>query len=73
MVDWIRRWRRWLGMCAVLVTLMLVLACTTRRGMEPEPVRYNIYVTAGGYCSGGVQWRDVLYVYDADSLELLDS
>ena len=56
-----------------VVALGLVAACTSRRGMEPEPVRYNIYVTAGGYDPGGVHWRNVLYVYDADSLHLLDS
>ena len=61
--------RKTLGLAA----LLLILACTSRRGLEPKPVNYNIYVTTGGYYPGGEQWRDVLYVYDADSLELLDS
>jgi len=54
-----------------LVALGLAVACTSRRGVEPEPAGYNIYV-------GLRQWEgeeeiNRLYAIDADSLTIVDS
>ncbi|HUU45052.1 MAG TPA: WD40 repeat domain-containing protein [Acidobacteriota bacterium] len=54
-----------------LVVIGLALACTSRRGMDPEPLPYGIYVAATDYSITPV--RFLVYVYDADSLQLLDS
>jgi len=43
----------------------LALACATERGLEPKPVRYNIYANENH--TGNI------YVIDADSLTVVDS
>ena len=56
-----------------LIALGLFLGCVSRRGLEPGPVRYNIYVGATfGWFSYG-PGPSKLYIYDADSLTLYDS
>jgi hypothetical protein len=59
--------------CLGLIALGLVLACTSRRGLEPGPVRYNIYVGATFDWFSYGPGPSKLYIYDADSLTLYDS
>ena len=56
-----------------LAALGLALACTSRRGVEPGPVSYDIYVGATFDWFSYGPGPSKLYIYDADSLTLHDS
>jgi hypothetical protein len=55
----------------IAASLTLTIGCSDDPPVTPEPVAYNIYATANKYYDGEKESR--VYVYDADSLTLLDS
>ncbi|HUU46590.1 MAG TPA: hypothetical protein VM118_12740 [Acidobacteriota bacterium] len=52
--------------CMGLVAVCLAVACTSRRGIEPGPVKYNIYAATSGDTG-------LIFVVDADSFVVVDS
>ncbi len=61
----------WGIIAAVVACLALVAGCSDDSPVTHEPVHYNIYATANKYFDGEKHSR--IYIYDADSLTLLDS
>ncbi|HUU44977.1 MAG TPA: hypothetical protein VM118_04525 [Acidobacteriota bacterium] len=68
-----RIWRVVWRVAAILTlaAVGLALGCTSRRSVDPGPVKYNIYIGATKFSVRPNQ--HLLYIYNADSFQLVDS
>jgi hypothetical protein len=62
---------RRLAVVGLVTCLLLASGCGDDTPVKHEPVPYNIYATANAYFDGVK--TSVVYIYDADSLNLIDS
>ncbi len=65
--------RRIYMIAALLTSLTLAIGCSDDSPVTPKPVHYNIYVSATDYLYLNGGKHNGFYVYDADSLTLIDS